>query len=159
MRNFSKGFDGVIETFRSSLNFSEGALGLGKGVNQLSKLDLHKGNVEFEMYLRSGDRQGTARIIEGGLHGGSRLVLFAFEKPYAAKTSKNLRIRGAISVEGSFVLDTLRELTKHGLRRREGTHALYRFDILLQLAVNMTEVDEDTRVTNSVSNFHEDMKS
>lgn len=86
-------------------------MGLGKGVNQLSELDLDKGNVEFEMDLRSGNSQRTAGVVERRFHGRCRLVLFALEKPHAAEASKDLRIRSAISVEGRFVLDTRGELT------------------------------------------------
>ena len=111
--DFREGFNGVIETLRSRLNFSEGTLGLGKGVNELSELDLDEGNVEFEMYLGSGNRQRTAGVVERKFHGRCGLVLFALEKPYAAEASKDLRIRSAISVKGSFVLDTRGELTKY----------------------------------------------
>jgi len=65
---------------------------------------LNKGDVEFEVDLRGGDGEGAARVVKGIFHRGGVSVLFAFEKPDAAEASKDLRVRGAVFMEGKFIL-------------------------------------------------------
>ncbi len=104
MSNFRERFDGVIETLRCGLHLDERTLGLGKSVHQLCELDLHKGDVEFEVDLRRGNSEGAARVVERVFHRGGISVLFAFEEPDTAEAGKDLRVRGAVFVEGKLIL-------------------------------------------------------
>ena len=69
MGDGSEGFNGLVETEGCGLDFLEGALRFGEGIDELGELDLDKGNVEFEVNLFGGNVEGTGGVVEGGFHG------------------------------------------------------------------------------------------
>ena len=104
LSDLGEGFDGIVEAFCRGLDLQQGALRFGEVVYELGQLDLHKGDVEFEVDLGGGDGEGAAGVVEGGFHGGLGFVLFAFEEIDAAEAGEDLGIGGAVFGECGFVL-------------------------------------------------------
>ena len=53
-----EGLDGRLETFRGLLELERGALAVAHRVEGEGELDLHEGDVEFEVQLVWGDGEG-----------------------------------------------------------------------------------------------------
>ena len=118
----------------------------------MCKLDLDKGNVEFEVDLFGGDLQSALGVVEGGFHSGGGLVVFALEKPDASEAGKDLGVMGAVFGKGGFILVKLADRV-HSVANTPETYTLDRPRVLLQLTVDVTEVDVHACVPNGILDF------